>query len=390
MRVPSFKTSSPTRRRGGFRAGALFAALAALLGLAVAASALTTPKLVAVASGTVPVGGTITGTALLGDGANPTGTITFDIYGAGDTKCASQPVFSSTVAVAPEAVSAPYQPTAPGTYEITAAYSGDAANAAVTTACATPGSAVVVTQATPTLTSTASPSVGLGGGISDTAVLSGSFMPTGTVTFDAYGPGDTTCSTPVFSVVEPAGVSTVSAPYQPPTAGVYQFVASYSGDADNAAVAGSCGAAGEAVTVTPASGSGPGSGSAAAQPACSQAVAQTMAESVLAALSAALTGAPGTAFKTTCSSGVRIVLRAKEIRPGDDGYPRHDGFTTIANTLTHSTTTGALTFSLNSQGTALRAYAQKTGQSLTVFEIVHVRPDRSAVSSEAIQILTAG
>jgi hypothetical protein len=111
---------------------------------------------------------------------------------------------------------------------------------------------------------------------------------------------------------------------------------------------------------------------------------------VLSALASALTTGTGGGFKTTCSAGLRIVLRAKEIRPGNKGYPRHDGFTTIANTLTHSTTTGQLGFSLNAAGTALRAYAASTGQSLTAFAIVHVRPDHTTVSSEAIQILTLG
>jgi hypothetical protein len=383
MRLPSPRSSRPARRPASAAAAAgSLATLAVALILAPAAQALPTPTLATVASAGVAVGGSITDTALVGAGANPGGTITFSIYGPGDTTCASPPVFTSTVKVAVPTVSDPYVPTAAGTYEIVAAYSGDAANAPVTGACGAIEESVVVTPATPTITTAASPSVAVGATITDTAVLTGAFGPTGTVTFTAYGPGDTGCATPVFSVAESAGVSTVSAGYHPPAAGTYRWIASYGGDAANTAASGSCADPAEAVAVT-------ASGQPGAQPpACSQAVAQAMAGSLLGALSSALTGGSGGAFKTTCSSGVRIVLRAKEIRPGNAGYPRRDGYTTIANTLTHSTPTGQLAFALNAQGTALRAYAHNRGETLTVFAIVHVRPDHTLVSSEAIQILT--
>jgi hypothetical protein len=390
MWVPSFNTSGASGRhtragRVAFSIGGLLAALAVLLILSPAAEALPTPNLATIASASVPVGGSITDTALLGGGNNPGGTITFSFYGPTDTKCTATPVFTSTVKVGVPTVSGAYQPTAPGTYNIIAVYPGDANNAPVSGTCGSIEESVAVTQAAPTITTTASPSVGVGGTISDTAVLAGAFKPTGTVTFHAYGPGDTGCATPVFGVAEPVSASTVSAGYAPPTAGVYRWVASYSGDAANAAVASPCGDPAEAVTVTPGT-----TGPASQQPACAQAVAQAMATSVLTALSSALSGGPAGTFKTTCSSGVRIVLRAKEIRPGNKGYPHHDGYTTIANTLTHSTTTGQLAFSLNAQGTALRAYAQSAHKSLTVFAIVHIRPDHTDVSSEALQILTLG
>ncbi|HWH11306.1 MAG TPA: hypothetical protein VG165_09265 [Solirubrobacteraceae bacterium] len=363
----------------------LLGALAALLILSPPVRALTTPTLATFASGSVPVGGTITDTAILGSGSSPTGTITFTIYGPTDTKCAGTPVFTSpAVKVAVPTVSPAYTPTAPGTYQIIAAYSGDTNNSAVTGTCGEIAESVAVTQATPTLITAAS-AVSSAGTLTDTAALTGGYKPTGLITFNAYGPNDATCASPVFTSAEPASTSTVSSAFRPPAAGTYRWIAHYGGDANNTAVAGSCADPAEAVTV-PASAIGP----AAAQPACSPAVAQAMANSVLSALAAALTGAPGGAFKSDCSSGLRIVLRAKEIRPGNKGFPRHDGFTTMANTLTHSSTTGQLAFSLNSEGTALKAYATSAGQSLTVFAIVHVRPDHTSVSSEAIQILTLG
>ncbi|HEY5199220.1 MAG TPA: hypothetical protein VIJ51_19535 [Solirubrobacteraceae bacterium] len=390
MRVPSFKTSSPPRRpapavRVALAGTGLLGTLAALLIGSAPVEALSTPNLATFASGSVPVGGTITDTALVGAGSSPTGTVTFKIYGPADTTCMGTPVFTSpAVKLAVPTVSPAYTPTTPGTYQIIAAYSGDTNNSPVAGTCGGVGESVVVTRATPTLTTAAS-AVSATGTITDTAVLTGGYKPTGAITFNAYGPNDAACASPVFTVAEPASVSTVSTPYHPPAAGAYRWVAHYGGDANNTAVDGSCSDPAEVVTVP-----APATGPASQQPACTPAVAQAMASSVLGALASALTGGPGGAFKSDCSSGLRIVLRAKEIRPGNKGYPRHDGFTTIANTLTHSTTTGQLAFSLNAQGVALKAYSTSKHQSLTVFAIVHVRPDHTAVSSEAIQILTLG
>ena len=326
----------------------------------------------------------ITDTAIVGGGTSPTGSIVFTIYGPGDTKCATPVYTSPAVKLNVPTVSPAYQATAPGTYQVIAAYSGDANNAAVTGTCGMFGESVVVTQATPTLMTAAS-AVSSGGTITDTAVLTGGFKPTGTVTFRLYGPGDTTCSSPVLTAPVAASISTVSPAFRPSTAGDYRWIATYGGDSNNATVVGSCSDPAETVTVTAAS-----TVPATQQPACSQATAQALANSIVAALASALSGGPSSGFKTTCSAGLRIVLRAKEIRPGNRGSPRHDGFTTIANNLIHTTTNGQLAFSLNAQGIALKAYAATTAQHVTAFAIVHVRPDRTLLSSEAVQILTLG
>src|SRR5256885_6967542 len=52
---------------------------------------------------------------------------------------------------------------------------------------------VVVTKASPAITTTASGSVAAGGSISDTAHLTSGTNPTGTITFNLYGPDDATC-----------------------------------------------------------------------------------------------------------------------------------------------------------------------------------------------------
>jgi hypothetical protein len=107
--------------------------------------------------------------------------------------------------------------------------------------------------AEPALTTTASPPVTRRGQIHDTAVLTGAVNPTGTITFSVYGPDDPACGRP------PAATSTrrvtangtyVSDPYTAPVAGVYRFVARYSGDQANTVAAAQCGDPAESVTVS--------------------------------------------------------------------------------------------------------------------------------------------
>ncbi len=104
----------------------------------------------------------------------------------------------------------------------------------------------------PTIVTTASPGVAVGGTIEDQAVLSGGNSPTGTITFHLYAKSDTTCST-----VLSAGTTTVNGngSYASPvvtenTAGSYQWTATYSGDANNAAAADTCGQPAEQVAVS--------------------------------------------------------------------------------------------------------------------------------------------
>jgi hypothetical protein len=106
--------------------------------------------------------------------------------------------------------------------------------------------------ARPTIVTTASPGIATGGTIEDQAVLSGGNSPTGTITFHLYAQSDTTCST-----VLSTGTATVNGngSYASPvvtenTAGNYQWTATYSGDANNAAAADSCGQPAEQVAVS--------------------------------------------------------------------------------------------------------------------------------------------
>ncbi len=211
------------------------------------------PSLVTSASASVPVGGSISDSAVLTGGFSPTGSITFDVYGPGDSSCGTVVFTSSTTVVGNGTyASATFTPAAAGTYVFEASYSGDAANNAIgPTACSNPGEATSVTEVTPTIVTTASSTTVVGGIISDSAVLAGGVdTPTGTITFDAYA--NSTCTgTPTFTsstTVSGNGTYTSSS-FTTTLAGTYNFVADYSGDANNNPVTSVCGATGESVVV---------------------------------------------------------------------------------------------------------------------------------------------
>jgi hypothetical protein len=213
---------------------------------------LITPTITTTASPGVEVGGQVTDTAVLSGGTNPTGTITFVLYS--DPTCTTQ-VFTDQATVAGNGTytSAPFTTTAPGTFYWRASYSGDAAHNPVANACNDPAETVVVTdsgRATPTITTTASPGVDVGGQVTDTAVLAGGTNPTGTITFVLYS--DPTCTTQVFTdQATVAGNGTyTSDPFTTTTAGTFYWRASYSGDANNNPVANACNEPAETVVVS--------------------------------------------------------------------------------------------------------------------------------------------
>ncbi|GAA1965224.1 choice-of-anchor P family protein [Amycolatopsis minnesotensis] len=104
-------------------------------------------------------------------------------------------------------------------------------------------------KASPTITTTPSGSVPAGGTISDSAQLTGGATPTGTVAFALFGPGDTTCATPIATRTTPlSGTTAASGPITTGAAGTYNWTAVYSGDARNSAATSPCGS--EQVVVT--------------------------------------------------------------------------------------------------------------------------------------------
>jgi uncharacterized repeat protein (TIGR01451 family) len=198
------------------------------------------------------VGSEVFDTATLAGGFNPTGTITFRLYGpfaAGVTPaCTGTPIFTSVKPVAgatdPRIIeSARFVLPSTGVYVFTATYSGDVNNPAITTACDDPAETIGVGRMPTSLTTDASSNVLVGGQIFDVATVSGGVAPTGNVRFDLFGPGNTACSgTPIFTstVAVNGNGDYESARFTPSQPGVYRWVATYSGDTNNASVTTSC------------------------------------------------------------------------------------------------------------------------------------------------------
>jgi len=127
-----------------------------LAGGGACASSLTTQ----VASANITLGQQTSDTATLSNGFGQTGTITFRLFGPNNATCAGAPVFTSIQAVGGNNTysSTPFTPTAAGTYNWTASYSGDANNPPTTTACGDPNESVTVNPVpTPTPSPTATP-----------------------------------------------------------------------------------------------------------------------------------------------------------------------------------------------------------------------------------------
>ena len=127
-----------------------------------------------------------------------------------------------------------------GTYRWVATYNGDANNTAVSSGCT--DEPVTTTQATPAISTTPSAEGPVGTPISDTATVTGGFNPTGTVTFNLFPPGNTTCTgTPAFTSTNPlSGGSATSGSFVTTAVDTYHWVATYNGDANNAAVSSDC------------------------------------------------------------------------------------------------------------------------------------------------------
>src|SRR5207237_5694016 len=102
------------------------------------------------------------------------------------------------------------------------------------------------------------PTVPLPQPVPDPATVSGptgALAPTGPVDFTVFGPNNPTCTgTPVFtSTARPLGggppPTATSAPFTPPAAGTYRWIASYSGDANYSAATTACNDANETSVV---------------------------------------------------------------------------------------------------------------------------------------------
>jgi uncharacterized repeat protein (TIGR01451 family) len=169
--------------------------------------------------------------ATLTGGSNPTGNIVFTLTGPGGFSYSqTDPVTGDGTYAA--ATTLPTTGTVAGTYSWTAQYTPGDANNLGSTAPAQP---TVVSAASPGLTTTASPGGPVGSTLTDSALLSGGYFPTGTITFELFANG-VAAGTPAFTdtipVISGDGTYT-SASFTTTVAGTYSWQAVYSGDGNN-------------------------------------------------------------------------------------------------------------------------------------------------------------
>lgn len=98
-----------------------------------------TMSIVTTASSGGAPGTAVSDSATLSGGFNPTGTVTFHLYGPTDTTCVATPVFTSTVGLNGNGAKSESTTNTgiAGTYNWTATYNGDSNNGALTSACGT-------------------------------------------------------------------------------------------------------------------------------------------------------------------------------------------------------------------------------------------------------------
>ena len=202
---------------------------------------------------TASIGGSLTDTATLANAYNPTGTITFTLYGPSATQSCTTQVgqVASTVSSNGNYTSPTIKPTQAGTYWWIANYGGDTNNAATTNGCGASNESSVVNPVTPTVTTSASPSsVTVGGSVADTATISVGYSPGGSITWTLYSNGSCTGS-PLFTSTAQTvngNATYTSSSFTTTASGTFTWRFTYTGDTNNNAVS-ACGGTNETLTV---------------------------------------------------------------------------------------------------------------------------------------------
>jgi hypothetical protein len=208
------------------------------------------PTIVTQAQTPVTVGETITDTATLSGGHNPTGVITFNAYL--DDECTAPAAFTDTEPVDGNGdyTSDPYTTEGTGTVYWIASYGGDLNNEAASGACGDENESSSVTPASPGIATTPRllPN--------DSATLSGGFGTlTGTISFALFANAD--CTGTAMYTQGPIAVNGYG-PYTTTNTsvfitadGTYSWEVTYSGDGNNNGAFSSCEAEQQVVDFTP-------------------------------------------------------------------------------------------------------------------------------------------
>jgi hypothetical protein len=205
------------------------------------------------ATESVTIGSPIKDTAHLTDvTATAGGSITFKAYS--DSNCSTLKFTSNAIPVngPGDYSSNEFTPDTVGTYYWIANYTGDANNTAIDSKCGDANESSVVNQAKPAISTSATTPGNIGDSVKDTATLSGaSTNPAagGSITFKLYSSlADCNAGTnAVFTDTKPVSGNGnyTSGDFTPNAVGTYYWLASYSGDTNNAEVSGACGDTGE-------------------------------------------------------------------------------------------------------------------------------------------------
>lgn len=194
-----------------------------------------TPLLVTSTLATGFLGIPIFDTATLSEGFAPTGTLLFNLVSASDC---SLVIFSSLVNVNNGNnvySSASYIPTVSGSYVWAVTYSGDVNNSPVSIPCQTSDEFVSIGQNLPMLSTTPTPdrtTISTPQLVRDIALLTEGYFPTGTLLFELRSvPSNTLLFTSSVSVAGNGSYSSQS--FLPTVVGNYNWVVTYSGDANN-------------------------------------------------------------------------------------------------------------------------------------------------------------